>query len=222
DTGRAAALPCTSMGCIRVAIAFFLVSVISNVVIADDDDTPSSHPTVTAMLEELRAKYGTSAAAFQGHLLNFAIQGGSVLEAKVSIAGIEPRGDLRYLRFNLDSGIVYDDAQARDVQLARIWSDIVEPSARRAAELSFPADGIALWITFYHGTYSDPVDLQRQLGANRIMPIEAAYFVPGRDAAELSTGQITRPEFAARTEVQVDGQPAHVNLDVLAGAADKQ
>ena len=207
-----------------ILVVLFLVTLPSSHTFGEDGEdgegSPASRETVTAALEDLRAKYGTSATAFQGYLLNFAIQGGSVLDTKVAIAGIEPRRDLRYLAFTLDSGIVYDETKSQQHQLARIWTDIVEPSARKAAEMSFPADGIALRITYRRGHYNDRADLQRQLRAQRVAAVEVACFIAGRDAADLFAARITPRDFAARTEVQVDGRPAEVDLNALSDAHD--
>jgi hypothetical protein len=180
-------------------------------------DNPTSHPTIGAALEEMGAKYGSGATALQGYLLNHAIQGGSVLDITVSIAGIELRRERRYLVYKVDTGIVYrTDEVSPARQLARIWSDVVEPSARKAAQMNLPSDGIALLVTYRRGSYSDRADLQRQLQARHITAAEAGFYVLNRDAIDLLAAQITSQELAARAEVQVDGQPARVDLSLLA------
>jgi hypothetical protein len=184
------------------------------------EESPASRPTVNAALEAARARYGTEAAALQGYLLNYAIRGGSVLDASVSIAGIESRHERDYLVFKLETGIIYQEgAVSPPLRLARIWSDVVEPSLRRAAQMDLSANGIGFRVTYRSGPYTERADIQRQLRAQRIRAEEASFYVSTGDVIELIAEEITAQELADRAEVQVDGKPARVDLSVLPNEA---
>lgn len=180
------------------------------------EEGPASLPTLGATLEGMRARYGAQVAALQAYLLHYAIRGGSVLDASASIAGIETRNELEYVVFELDTGIVYhEESVPPPLRLARIWSDVVEPSVRRAAQMGFPAGGIGLRILYRTGSYSDRAEIQRQLRAQRITSTKASFYVSMSDAVQLIAEQIESQELADRSQVLIGGQPARVDLGLI-------
>ena len=170
----------------------------------DTSPPPTNVPLAALGLDE---QSGPQAIAFGAYLLNFSVKAGSVLDANVSVIGDEKRDDRTYLGYRLDTGIVFDTSTVAPPQrISKIWTDIVEPAARKLPNFTLPGVGIALHIAFQDGTFTDRADIQEQLQAHQLHATEAIFYVLRADAAQLVAGDITARELASRTTVMVDNK----------------
>ena len=82
---------------------------------ADNQEPPpeegTSRKEILDTLHDLQRKYGSDAVLMEGHLLGQAIRSGSILEAVISVSGVEERDGKRFLAFKLETGIVYNDRE---------------------------------------------------------------------------------------------------------------
>lgn len=181
---------------------------------AQDDGPASTREEILHNLQDVRQKYGSDAVMLEGHLLGQAVRGGSVMEAAISIPGIEERAGKRFLAFKLETGIIYNDrvlsAAARP---ARAWTDIVETTLRRFQTVSVPADGIALLLGWSHKDYADEADVRAHLREDHGQVEAAAFYLLLPDVAELIARRISAQELIDRSTVLVNGAPTRLILE---------
>ena len=162
-------------------------------------------------LQDVQRKYGRDAVLIEGHLLGLAIQAGSILEAAISVPGVEERSGKRFLTFKLDTGIIYNDRElTRPGRAARAWRDIVESSLRKFRSLTVQADGLALLVGYTHKEYVDDADLRARLTEGHGESEAAAFYLLIEDVAELLADRITGQQLIDRSTVLIDGSPARI------------
>lgn len=179
------------------------------------DDEPSTREEILRSLKDVQQKYGGDAVMLEGHLLGHAIQGGSILEAVISIPGIEEYAGKRFLAFTLETGIVYNDHELVTAarRHARAWKDIVEMTLKKFQTLTVPADGLLLTLSWSHKPYADETELRAHLKEDRGQAEMAKFYLLTADITELITRRISGQQLVDRSTVLVDGAPAHLVLD---------
>jgi hypothetical protein len=181
-------------------------------------ETPEAGSTrqeILRSLQDLQRKYGVDAVMIEGNLLQHAIRGGSILEAAVSIAGIEEHDGKRFLAFKVDTGIIYNDrAVSAPARPARAWTDIAETTLRKLRTMHIPADGIVLTLGYTHKPYADEADLRAHLKDGPGDPEAAVFYLLAADVAELAAERITGQQLVDRSTVLVNGQTSRIILDV--------
>ena len=167
-------------------------------------------------LQDVQRKYGRDAVLIEGHLLGLAVQAGSILEAAISVPGVEERSGKRFLTFKLDTGIIYNDRElTRPGRAARAWRDIVEGSLRKFRSLTVQADGLALLVGYTHKEYVDEAELRARLGEGHGESEATAFYLLIEDVAELLADRITGQQLIDRSTVLIDGSPARILLHPL-------
>jgi hypothetical protein len=178
-----------------------------------DDEGPTAQPTVDAILKEVAERYGPAAVALQGFLLAHTIAAGSLLEITVSVAGIESRAGRDYLGYVLDTGIVYPAADvSKREQLSRIFSEVIDPSLRKAPLAQLRADGVALRVTSYRSEISDRAALAREHQAQRLQRVDTNFFLPIDAIQTFIEGKIAAAELGTRGVVEVDGSATQLEI----------
>lgn len=201
----------------RIILLLALVLVCARAAYADagteDGDQPSSLPTMSAVVKEVTDKHGIGAASLQGYLMGNSVSAGSQLEVAVSIAGVESRKGQQYLAYVLDTGIVYQEAEVtKREQLSHIWSDVVDPSLRKAAYMHLSGDGLALRVRSYRGRFSDRADIARAVKAQRLRPVEMVFVLPFDAIRAFVDGRLSARELTEKGEIEVDGTPTRLDL----------
>jgi hypothetical protein len=184
---------------------------------ANDQEPPpeegTSRKEILDSLHALQRKYGSDAVLMEGHLLGQAIRSGSILEAVISVAGVEERNGKRFLAFKLETGIVYNDRDvAAPERSARAWSEIVEVTLRQFHKPSVPADGVAVVVSYTHKPYVDVADLHAHLKESHGEPEAVAFYVLTPDIVELNADRITAQQLVDRSTVLVNGSPTRLLL----------
>lgn len=178
-----------------------------------EDEGPTAQPTVDAILKEVAERYGPAAVALQGFLLAHAITAGSQLEVTVSVAGIESRTGRNYLGYVLDTGIVYQVADvSKREQLSRIFTDVIDPSLRKATLVQLRADGLALRVSSYRSELTDRAALARAHQAHRLQRVETNFFLPLDAIQAFIDGQIAAAELSQRGSVEMDGATTQLEI----------
>jgi len=169
-------------------------------------EQPSSRQEIAQAMQELERAYGKDAVALEGQLLGQAVRSGSILPAVVAVPGIRERDGARFLAFDLDTGIVFNDRDTTAEQRpAEVWTQIVVPSLQQFAALKLPADGVAFLISYRHRPYADLAELRAHLRDDAGPTEVAAFYVRLADAAELAAKRITSQQLVDRSVVLVDG-----------------
>jgi hypothetical protein len=176
-------------------------------------EEPSSRKEIVQALNELRDRYGIDAVRMQTLLLQAAVNGGSVLEASAGIGGIEEHDGKRYLRFDLATGIVYDDGAVKEGERpARIWADVVDPSLRQFKTLEIPADGVTLHIRFQHLAYRDRSDLLRKNAEQPAPSDEIELRFHNGEIVEFAHQRLTAGDLLGHASVLLNGKPSRIDL----------
>ena len=173
----------------------------------------TSHQEIVDALHDLQRKYGSDAVLMEGHLLGQAVRSGSLLEAVISVTGVEERNGKRFLAFKLETGIIYNDRElAPHERSARAWTDIVEATLRKFQKPSVPADGIAVLISYTHKPYADLSDLRAHLHEGHGEPEAVAFYMLVPDIVDLNADRITGQQLIDRSTFLLNGEPAHLQL----------
>jgi hypothetical protein len=179
-----------------------------------DEEQSGIRKEILASLHDVQRKYGKDAVMMEGQLLGQVIRSGSIVDAVISIPGVEEHGGRRYVAFKVETGIIYNDheliAAARPV---RVWADIVEPSLRKFKTLDLPADGVALLFAYTHKEYADEADLRAHLHESPGDAESVAFYVLSSDVTELTAERITGQQFIDRATVLVNGSPTRLVLE---------
>jgi hypothetical protein len=192
---------------------------------APTPEAESMNPALTrqALLRSLQSinhKYGPDAVMLEGQLLTWAVRGNSVLETSVSVPGVEIRGGKRFLRFVVETGIVYNDRTVPAHSLpAHLWRDVVEVSLRSFRTLKLPTDGMVLTVGCTHKRYADDADLLEHVSDDHGVPETAVFYLLVSDVGDLIAKRITPQQLLDRSTVLVNGAPTRLVLDLPAAAS---
>jgi hypothetical protein len=182
-------------------------------------DLPSSKGEVASALEAIEHKYGRDAVKLQSHLLNYALQGGSDLEANVVIRGNDSRDGKTYMAVVLESGIVYNDTgESAGHYPERVWVDIVDPTLRQFEAIEVPTDGVALHISYRHAAYEDRTDLYRKMRENAPPADVVSFHLLSSDVVDMVHARISSSELLRRSSALLNGQPVAIELSAEPGA----
>jgi hypothetical protein len=180
----------------------------------DLQEADSARKEILSSLQDLQRRYGRDAVMMEGHLLGHAVRGGSIMDAAISLPGVEERGGKRFLVFKLDTGIIYNDREVGAASRpARVWNDIVEVSLRKFRALGFQADGVAFLLGYAHKEYADEAELRAHLHDSPGTPEAAAFYLLISDVTELVNSRITSQQLLDRATVLIDGTPTRLVLE---------
>jgi hypothetical protein len=173
--------------------------------------------SVIHLLRENRQKYGDDAAILQGLLLVNATRGGAILASEVAIEGFEIRGERRFVTFRVESGAIFDDGTYdRDLRVEQMWRLVVERSLLRYPAFSVPGDGIAVEVRYNHRPWKDRRELYEAFDS----PGEserAKFYLLSENIASFLARELGSAELLERSEILVDGIPAHPRIRDLVG-----
>lgn len=176
-------------------------------------EPPSSRQQVAEALGRIQRKYGRDAVKLESHLLNFALQGGSVLEASVGIRGTGRHEGKTYMKVKLDTGIVYNSSTMTAAECpARIWTDIVDPTLRQFETIEMRADGVVLHIAYQYGAYEDRDDLNRRLSQHALSSDIVSFRLLSSDVLDMVHQRIPSSELLRRSAAALNGQPREIEL----------
>jgi hypothetical protein len=183
-------------------------------------ELPSSKQEVASALAGLREKYGNDAVKLESQLLAYALQGGSILTASVAIPGIEEHEGRRYLRVELDTGIVYDDERdPPEKQPLRIWTDVILPTFLQFQTLEVPAEGLALNISYRHCRPDRRSEVLRRAREGDLASDVLSMRVLSEHVASLAKGELAAEELLQRDAPQLNGRPAKIEVVAATHAA---
>lgn len=190
----------------------------SALALATDDQEPTPEPgtsrkEIQDSLRELQRKYGSDAVLMEGALLGQAIRSGSIVDAVISVDGVEERNGKRFLAFKLETGIIYNDREvAANERSTRAWIEVVEASLRQFRKPSVPADGVAVVVSYTHKPYADLADLHEHLKEGHGEPEAVAFYLLVSDIVDLNTDRITSQQLIDRSTVLLNGAPTRLVL----------
>jgi hypothetical protein len=172
------------------------------------DELPSTaRDSVTALLAKSRREYGEDAVVMQAQLLLNTLRHGSQLAAGVRIAGVEEFRGTPYLRFVLETGLVFDDrTRDRNARVHMLWAAIMEPTLASVETLEISAEGVAVDMQSHHRPY----ETNRALRATIDDPgtVEhVTFYVRAADVNAVRAAAGATRELFGRALVVVDDAP---------------
>jgi hypothetical protein len=167
------------------------------------EEMPSaSRESVTQLLEKVRRDYGPHAVVIQSDLLLNAMRNGSHLATAVRVEGVQEYRGTRYLRFHLETGMIFDDlTRDADARIHVLWTAIMEPTLEHVRDLKLAADGIQVHMQYHHRPYRTVRELRETIDEPGVSE-ETSFYVLASD--------IVRPEVSVRDlfahcRITVDG-----------------
>lgn len=169
---------------------------------------------VRQVLGPLMRQHGPDAVNLQGNLLRFAIDNGSLLEASVGISGIRERDGIRYLVYELDTGMVFRESDTpAHRRPRRVWSDVIQPSLRACKRLDLRADGIEIHVLYRYSDFADRADLARRVTQGSVPTETVTFAFNAADARSLSKGSLSEADFLRRARIERNGSPIELDDD---------
>jgi len=166
----------------------------------------SSAPTeLSRALAKVRRHYGDDAIVIESQLLVNAMRSGSVRTTAVSVDGVRPHDDKKYLLFVVDTGIVFDSATRDETtRIHMLWEAIMAPTLEHLRALRVPADGIAVAMRYHHRPYRRLEEVRADLDRPGTAE-ETAFYLLGPDVDALVREGETPHTLLRRARVTVDG-----------------
>jgi hypothetical protein len=178
------------------------------------DDIPSAkREDVTRLLRKVRQRHGDDAIVIQTHLLLNAMQKGSVLATGVRVDRVEESLGKRYLGFDLETGMVFDDnTRDPEARLQVLWGAVLEPTLARLEDglQVAQADGIMVQMQYHHRPYRTVAELRSNLTEQPGTAEVARFYVLASDLDTVVRGQMPVAEMLAKSRVTVDGAERRV------------
>jgi hypothetical protein len=174
---------------------------------ADLDAIPSAkREDVIRLLRKVRQRHGEDAVVIQSQLLLNAMQQGSVLATGVRVDRVDGAFGKRYLGFNLETGLVFDDSTRDRVARAQIlWATIMQPTLARLQDgLQVKADGMMVRMQYYHRPYRTAGELRASINQPGTSE-EACFYVLAADLDAVVRGEQTLGNLLGRARTTIDG-----------------
>lgn len=172
------------------------------------DDIPATkREDVTRLLRKVRQRHGDDAVVIQTHLLLNAMQKGSVLATGVRVDRVEESLGKRYLGFELETGMVFDDnTRDQEARLQVLWGAVLEPTLARLEDglQVVKADGIVVQMQYHHRPYRTVAELRSNIEQPGTAEI-ARFYVLATDLDAVVRKQMPLPQMLAKSRVTVDG-----------------
>jgi hypothetical protein len=172
------------------------------------DEIPSAkREDVTRLLRKVRQRHGDDAVAIQANLLLNAMQKGSVLATGVRVDRVAEAFGKRFLGFELETGVVFDNAtRDRVARVQILWAIIMEPMLARLEDglQVKAADGIMVQMQLFHRPYRSVDELRtsiEQPGTSETV----RFYVLASDVEAVVRGELTARTLLERTRPTVDG-----------------
>jgi hypothetical protein len=192
-----------------------LASVLLLVPAAGADPTPLPSTELDALpgarredvihaLRKVRLEYGEDAVLIEAQLLLNAMRSGAQRATGVRVDGLRTHRGKRYLRFDVETGLVFDSAtrdEAARVQM--LWRTIMVPTFERVPTLEVAADGVMIALTYHHRAYRS----QNELHAAADQPgtaEETIFYVLASDVDAAARRTVAVRDLLARILVTVD------------------
>jgi hypothetical protein len=173
------------------------------------DDVPSAkREDVTRLLRKVRQRHGDDAVVIQTHLLLNAMQKGSILATGVRVDRVEESLGKRYLGFDLETGMVFDDAtRDQEARLQVLWGAVLEPTLARLEDglQVAKADGIMVQMQYHHRPYRTVAELRRDIEERPGTAEVARFYVLAADLDAVVRKQMALAEVLPKSRITVDG-----------------
>jgi hypothetical protein len=172
------------------------------------DDIPSAkRENVTRLLRKIRMRHGDDAIVIQTHLLLNSMQRGSILATGVRVDRVEESLGKRYLGFEVETGMVFDDnTRDQEKRLQVLWGAVLEPTLARLEDglQVHKADGIMVQMQYHHRSYQTIAEVRRDIEQPGTSEV-ARFYVLAADLDAVVRKQLPLAEVLAKTRITVDG-----------------
>ncbi len=160
--------------------------------------------SVTRLLAKTRRRYGEDAVLIQTKLLLLALRNGSQLAAGVRVQGADDYAGREYLRFRLETGLVFDDG-TRDLnaRVHMLWLTLMEPTLESIGEPDMTQAGIAIEMESFHRPYESGQELRATID-NPGLSEEVTFYVLRDDLMALAHEKLTVRDLFTRSRITID------------------
>ena len=169
------------------------------------EDMPGgTRESVTQLLAQTRRDYGEDAVLIQAQLLLNVLRNGSQLAAGARVEGVDEYATRQYLRFHLETGLVFDDrTRDENARVHMLWITVMEPVLESIGEPDLTQAGIAVAMESFHRPYSSARELRATIENPGVVE-EVTFYVLRNDLAALASAKVTVRDLFARARITVD------------------
>jgi hypothetical protein len=179
-----------------------------------DDISSAKREDVTRLLRKVRQRHGEDAVVIQTHLLLNAMQQGSVLATGVRVDRVEESLGKRYLGFDLETGMVFDDnTRDQEARLQVLWGAVLEPTLARLEDglQVEKADGIMVQMQYHHRPYRTVAELRDDIEQPGTAEV-ARFYVLAADLDAVVRKRMPLQQMLPKSRVTVDGTERAVGM----------
>jgi hypothetical protein len=164
------------------------------------------------LLQDLNRQYGPDTVTLVSWLLDAATRSGSVLTASVQVNGNESREDIKFLVFQVDTGIIFNTRTAdQNGRLTVLWDKILAKAFTHLETLRVPADGVMVNLLYHYKSFPETDDLSEHV--DEPGPIEEAKFYFRTDPLRAYLSKELSPQILlSRSQVLINNTPAILTL----------
>jgi hypothetical protein len=164
------------------------------------------------LLEDLNRQYGPDTVTLVSWLLDAATRSGSVLTASVQVNGNESHEDIKFLVFQVDTGIIFNTRTIdQNGRLAVLWDKILAKAFTHLETLRVPADGVMVNLLYHYQSFPETDDLSEHV--DEPGPIEEAKFYFRTDPLRAYLSKELSPQILlSRSQVLINNTPAILTL----------
>jgi hypothetical protein len=172
------------------------------------------------LLEDLNRQYGPDTVTLVSWLLDAATRSGSVLTASVQVNGNESHEDIKFLVFQVDTGIIFNTRTIdQNGRLAVLWDKILAKAFTHLETLRVPADGVMVNLLYHYQSFPETDDLSEHV--DEPGPIEEAKFYFRTDPLRAYLSKELSPQILlSRSQVLINNTPTSLILPEGAEHAD--
>jgi len=164
------------------------------------------------LLQDLNRQYGPDTVTLVSWLLDAATRSGSVLTASVQVNGNESREDVKFLVFQVDTGIIFNTRTVdQNGRLAILWDKILAKAFTHLETLRVPADGVMVNLLYHYQSFPETDNLSEHV--DEPGPIEEAKFYFRTDPLRAYLSKELSPQILlSRSQVLINNTPAILTL----------
>ena len=164
------------------------------------------------LLQDLNRQYGPDTVTLVSWLLDAATRSGSVLTASVQVNGNESREDVKFLVFQVDTGIIFNTRTIdQNGRLAVLWDKILARAFTHLETLRVPADGVMVTLLYHSKSFPETDDLSEHV--DEPGPLEAAKFYFRTDPLRAYLSKELSPQtLLSQSQVLINDTPTTLTL----------
>src|SRR5262245_17048076 len=151
-------------GFLLCLIALLFVASIGHTAENQPPPLPTPPPQVLEFLQKLKKQYGPDTVALVSWLIDAATHSESVLTITAKINGEETRDNSKFLIFQIDTGIIFNEQTTdQNGRLLILWEEILTKAFAHLDTIQVPADGVMIALLYHYKAFPTTDDITKHI-----------------------------------------------------------